>query len=247
LVHANKITEIKIKLGFDESFAVDRIGRSGGLALLWRNQVSCRIINYSQNFINVEVSSERWNNWRFTGFYGFPEQDRRRDSWDLLRWLAHDTSLPWCIMGDFNDMLSSDDKRGGAAQPNWLIRGFRTAVQDSRLIDLPMEGYPYTWTKGRRASNPTEERLDRALATQSWIDEFPCFKFMNTIADRSDHTPILLRLINAEKEIKARVFKFENAWLEEQGLSDVVKGAWNREANDPLISKIRRCTEDLDE
>jgi hypothetical protein len=110
-----------------------------------------------------------------------------------------------------------------------------------------MEGYPYTWTKGRRASNPTEERLDRALATQSWIDEFPCFKFMNTIADRSDHTPILLRLINAEKEIKARVFKFENAWLEEQGLSDVVKGAWNREANDPLISKIRRCTEDLDE
>jgi hypothetical protein len=163
LIHANKITEIRVKLGFEAAFAVDRIGRSGGLAVLWRNKLQCRILNYSQNFINVEVSSDNWSTWRCTGFYGFPEKERRRESWDLLRELAHDTSLPWCIMGDFNDMLSTEDKRGGTEQPLWLIRGFREAVQDSRLIDLPMEGYPYTWTKGRRAANPTEERLDRAL------------------------------------------------------------------------------------
>jgi exonuclease III len=41
LVHANKITEIKNKLGFDAAFAVDRIGRSGGLALLWKNKINC--------------------------------------------------------------------------------------------------------------------------------------------------------------------------------------------------------------
>ncbi|WJX71806.1 hypothetical protein P8452_55759 [Trifolium repens] len=74
-----------------------------------------------------------------------------------------------------------------------------------------MDGYPYTWTKCRRAVNPTEERLDRALATQSWLDEFPQFKFTNAIADRSDHSPILLTLINNTTEHKARIFKFENA------------------------------------
>jgi hypothetical protein len=153
-------------LGFDAAFAVDRIGRSGGLALLWRNNINCQIINYSQNFINAEVNTEGATPWRFTGFYGYPEQDRRRDSWDLLRSLAHDTSLPWCVMGDFNDMLSAEDKRGGSVRPNWMIRGFRQAVQDSMLIDLPMEGHPFTWIKGRRTINPTEERLDRALATQ---------------------------------------------------------------------------------
>ncbi|MCI98015.1 endonuclease/exonuclease/phosphatase family protein, partial [Trifolium medium] len=51
-------------------------------------------------------------------------------------------------MGDFNEMLAADDKRGGATQPPWLIRGFRVAMQDSGLIDLPMEGHPFTWTKG---------------------------------------------------------------------------------------------------
>jgi hypothetical protein len=115
LVHVNKITEIRTKLGFDAAFAVDRIGKSGGLALLWRNHINCRVINYSQNFINVEVTSDKWSAWRFTGFYGHPEHDRRRDSWDLLRSLAHDVSLPWCVMGDFNDMLSTEDKRGGTA------------------------------------------------------------------------------------------------------------------------------------
>jgi len=36
LVHANKIEEIRVRLGFDGAFAVERIGRSGGLAFLWR-------------------------------------------------------------------------------------------------------------------------------------------------------------------------------------------------------------------
>ncbi|WJX96618.1 hypothetical protein P8452_77796 [Trifolium repens] len=246
LVHANKIVEIRIKLGFDEAFAVDRIGRSGELAIMWKNKVKCKIINYSQNFINAEISSDSWSSWRFTGFYGYPEHDRRRDSWDLLRSLSQDTSLPWCVMGDFNDMLSAEDKRGGTTQPNWLIRGFREAVQDSRLVDLPMEGYQFTWTKGRRVQNPTEERLDRALATQSWLDKFPQFKFINAIADRSDHSPILLRLIHQTKEFKARIFKFENAWLDEQDLNGVVQDAWMKDTHDPLLSKLKRCTEDLE-
>ncbi|MCI16082.1 endonuclease/exonuclease/phosphatase family protein, partial [Trifolium medium] len=139
-----------------------------------------------------------------------------------------------------------EDKRGGMAQPNWLIRGFREAVQDSRLIDLPMDGYPFTWTKGRRVRNPAEERLDRALVTQSWLDEFPQFKFTNTIADRSDHSPILLKLVHTTKEFKARVFKFENAWLDEQDLTRVVSNAWNIDKQDPLLTKLKRCSEDLE-
>jgi exonuclease III len=247
LVHANKITEIKNKLGFDAAFAVDRIGRSGGLALLWKNKINCQIINYSNNFINVEVSSNNWKQWRLTGFYGFPEHDKRKDYWDLLRSLAHDTSLPWCVMGDFNDMLSAEDKRGGTPQPQWLIKGFRAAVQDSELIDLRMDGYPFTWTKGRRVVNPTEERLDRAMATQSWLDEFSQFKFINAIADRSDHSPILLRPVVVDKTFKPRIFKFENSWLEELKLDDIVNGAWTREGYAPLLSKLKHCTEDLEE
>ena len=56
--------------------------------------------------------------WRLTGFYGFSESSRRRESWDLLRLLAGSSELPWVCIGDFNDLLAATEKRGRIAHPN---------------------------------------------------------------------------------------------------------------------------------
>jgi len=70
----------------------------------------------------MEVNHPNFPKWWFTGFYGYPETDRRRESWDLLRTLAQDNALPWFI-GDFNDILSNEEKRGQVTHPPWRIRG----------------------------------------------------------------------------------------------------------------------------
>ena len=67
-MHATKIEEIKIRLGFEAPFAVERIGRSGGLAILWRHPLKCNILSYSHNFINVVVDQQGKPRWRFYGF-----------------------------------------------------------------------------------------------------------------------------------------------------------------------------------
>lgn len=82
--------------------------------MFWRHPVDCTVTSYSSNFIDVEITSVKGPSWRLTGFYGYLDSGRRRDTWDLLRTLARDNSLPWCIMGDYNDLLSNDDKRGSA-------------------------------------------------------------------------------------------------------------------------------------
>jgi hypothetical protein len=46
--------------------------------------------------------------------------------------------LPWCIVGDFNDLLTQEDKRGNHSHPNWLCNGFRTAVSDCDLTDIQL-------------------------------------------------------------------------------------------------------------
>jgi hypothetical protein len=46
---------IRIKTGFDNAFAVDSRGRSGGLALLWNDELCLEIHNYSWNHINAVV------------------------------------------------------------------------------------------------------------------------------------------------------------------------------------------------
>ena len=35
-----------------------------------------------------------------------------------------------------------------------------------------MEGYPFTWERSRGEPNWVEERLDRALATREWLNNF---------------------------------------------------------------------------
>lgn len=43
-------------------------------------------------------------------------------------------------MGDFNDLLSNDEKIGATDYPLWCIRRFREVVIDSHLIDVSLEG-----------------------------------------------------------------------------------------------------------
>lgn len=103
--------------------------------------------------------------------------------------MSHD---PWCTVGDFNDLLSSEDKRGGPDRAPWLIRGFRDAVRDCGLVDIPLEGYQFTWFKSLCTPNAKEERLDRALVTNTWQSLFPLARLQSLSASISDHTPILL-------------------------------------------------------
>lgn len=109
---------------------MDCHGRSGGLAILWRNSVNCSIIGYSQNFVNMEIIDNNKGVWRLIGFYGYPERARRKLSWDLIRSLATVSPVPWCILGDFNNLLGDDEKRGGATYPT----GSKMALEERWMI-----------------------------------------------------------------------------------------------------------------
>lgn len=53
--------------------------------------------------------------------------------------------MPWCIIGDFNDMMFGYEKQGGRAHPRSLLEGFTEAVNDSGLMDLWYTGSDFTW------------------------------------------------------------------------------------------------------
>lgn len=61
------------------------MGRSGGLALLWKEEVEVIIHNYSLNHISGWVSDlEKGMRVLFIGFYGALVVSKRVYSWDLL-------------------------------------------------------------------------------------------------------------------------------------------------------------------
>ena len=52
-------------------------------------------------------------NWILTAVYASPRHKERCMLWNNLTTVANTYNLPWIIAGDFNEMLSSDDKLGG--------------------------------------------------------------------------------------------------------------------------------------
>lgn len=77
LSYKNKLESLKSKLRFDGLFVVDRVGRSGGLALFWNTNNQIKLVKYGRNFIDVEVEAVDCGRWRLTRYYGFPEFSRR--------------------------------------------------------------------------------------------------------------------------------------------------------------------------
>ncbi|KAJ9189741.1 hypothetical protein P3X46_000996 [Hevea brasiliensis] len=191
------------------------------------------------------ISDNSHRDWRLTGFYGFPERGRRRESWNLLTNLAVASSLPWICIGDFNDLLVADDKRGGYAHPNHLYQGFKNVIKTCKLHDVPLEGCPFTWERGRGTQRWVEERLDRAFLNVEALQMFPDCRLFNLQALMSDHSPILLEL-DARKWVKAsNCFRFESAWLRESKVTQLIQTSWASSTSNCLIDKLNNYGKDL--
>jgi endonuclease/exonuclease/phosphatase family metal-dependent hydrolase len=90
------------------------------------------------------------------------------------------------VIGDFNEICFSHEKDGGNARPPRFMQAFREALDDCGLEDLGFTGDPFTW-KHRRM----RQRLDRAVATNSWSLMHPGAVLQHLGYIRSDHRPIL--------------------------------------------------------
>lgn len=71
---------------------------------------------------------------------------------------------PWCIFGDFNDMLNTYDKQGKHPHPPSLLEGFRSAIEDCNLKELKLTNGAFTWEKSKGSQAWVRECLDRAFA-----------------------------------------------------------------------------------
>jgi len=233
-------------LSFDSCITVDRTGRGGGLALFWRHSSNCTLVDFSNNHITVEIVDFILGPWRLTGYYGYPNGGCRIAAWNFLRQLANHFSRPWCIFGDFNDILDASEKRGRNNRPSWLINGFRQAVLDSGLSDVPIEGYPFTWFKCLGTPRAVEERLDRALANNLWFNLYPEALVETLMAPASDHYPILIHCRPMPRSHhNKRHFRYENAWHLEPGFKEMVTNSWQVYSNNAIMPKMSSCAEHM--
>ncbi|CAN0847201.1 hypothetical protein LINGRAHAP2_LOCUS4847 [Linum grandiflorum] len=99
----NGVEVLKHKLGFDKGDEVAAIGRSGGLCILWKQEIDLVVKSKSENFIDAEIrEGDSRRKWRFTGVYGWSKHQDHHRTWSLLRSLHNGSDNPWLCVGDFN-------------------------------------------------------------------------------------------------------------------------------------------------
>ncbi|XP_062152034.1 uncharacterized protein LOC133860439 [Alnus glutinosa] len=253
LCRGNTMEKIICKLGFEGLFVVNPIGRSGGLALLWKENLFLEIFNYSRQHINAIIRNEDGSpGWKFTGFYGFPNAARRWESWELLRLLKTFQPSAWLCAEDFNEILDQSEKQGAALRRISQINQFRRALEDCDLSDLGFSGPRYTWCNNKRDDNFPQERLDRAVANTEWCSRFNYVRVQVLEAICSDHNPILILFNDVPYETgpSRRAFKFEAKWQLDPECNDISKAAWEQEVLESnqlkdIRARLSACQRDL--
>ena len=182
--------KIKNRIGFANGIIVPSRGRSGGVALFWNREVN---LDYSGNHIDAIVrETDRNLKWRIIGFYGHPKTHRSYESWHLLAFLHNQYQLPWLFLGDFNEILSINEKIGGVTRPEQQMEGFRNVVNFCGFLDLGYQGVDFIWCNMQEGENRIQLRLDRALANTEWSGKFEGMRVYHIMDSTSDHCALLI-------------------------------------------------------
>ncbi|XP_038699544.1 uncharacterized protein LOC119996822 [Tripterygium wilfordii] len=182
--------EIELDSGGVMNNQVDSVGKSGGLMLLWKEEIDITVHSYSLRHIHVTIKEGSGSlPWNITFFYGHPDVSKRKCSWDLLRFLSNTIHNQWLCVGDFNVISNGGEKVGGSDRGGTTMNDFNDALSDSNLVDLGFKGNKYTWSNRRKSPESfIKERLDRSLASLGWLQRWGTYhvEYLTTIS--SDHS-----------------------------------------------------------
>ena len=137
-----------------------------------------------------------------------------------------------CV-GDFNDVVSEMEKKGGRRKEKKKIECFQEMINSCGLNDAHYKGQKFTWYRIRKGEL-IKERLDRALVNLEWMEVFPNMQIMNLAAMGFDHS---LLVANSEYKDK-RKFKFEVSWLMMEDCEKVIKEGWSRRVKGSKVEKV---------
>ena len=99
-----------------------------------------------------------------TFIYGFNTIAARRGLWeDLRRW---ETASPWLLLGDFNSVLSQEDKHNGELVSTYETTDFRECCSDLGIADLNSTCSHFTWINGHIWT-----KIDRVMANTQWFTQ----------------------------------------------------------------------------
>lgn len=95
-------------------------------------------------------------------------------------------SGPCLLIGDFNEVLNSEDKKGHIRVTSSMEQ-FRSFINDNHLRPMEMFGRKYTWDR-----DVSRSRINWALCQPDWLSKFHAMKLTCLPKLFFDYIPLYL-------------------------------------------------------
>ncbi|XP_016166702.1 uncharacterized protein LOC107609308 [Arachis ipaensis] len=215
---------------------VESVGAAGGLLLLWDDNVFQKRNCYKgERWLCIEGVLTK-NNFQcaYCLVYGAHGRVAKRVVWEELSYIAGLCQIPFCFMGDFNEILQIEDRKGLQSLPG-SAEEFKSWVQDMQLVDLPLTDRKFTWFRGQSCS-----RIDRVLVNIEWVEEFPDIRLKGGPRGLSDHCPLIVEDIRGRGG--PRPFRSLDSWFTHEDFLRMVKNEWRTLGEGPFLEKLKALT-----
>jgi hypothetical protein len=215
-------------MGLRGFFGIDSDGMSEGLALFWHESIFMDIKDSGPRFIDAHIRfSPGEPLFHVTFVYGEPQVCNRHRMWSLLSALRASSSLPWLVLGDFNEALWQYEHFSACLRSESQMAAFRDCVQVCELNDLGFSGLPYTYDNKRAGNSNVRVRLDRAMADNSWRDIYSDSSVVHLVSPCSDHCPVLLKLAKeSQPVVHGRQIRYEIFWERDPAMKELIDISW---------------------
>lgn len=187
------------------------------------------ILSSSKNVIHTKLDSTttEWPEY-VTFIYGPPTESERRVVWNQVRDIAGHMTGTWLCIGDFNDLLSQEDKMRGNPHTLRRILSFQSFVTDCTLMEIEAKGARYTWCNQRTDGDHVKEKIDRTFGNPSFNDTFPKALVLHIEPVASDHHILLLQLCFVGIKCPCP-FRFAANWVTHPEFKAIMHECWQLE------------------
>nr|GEY17495.1 RNA-directed DNA polymerase, eukaryota [Tanacetum cinerariifolium] len=177
------------------------VGFSGGILRVWDPNIFVKdSVTISDSFVAVRGTwASSSTKLLIVSVYAPQDLSKKKRLWDYISHMIDMWNGDCIILGDFNEVRTKQES----------------------LIDIPLEGYSYTWAT---KSALKMSKLDRFLVSEGLILVYPSLSALCLAKNLSDHRPIILR--EAVFDYGPSLFRVYHSWFAKDGFVKLVEDSW---------------------
>lgn len=195
---------------------IEAVDFDGGISVMWNSDaVELELVAGNAQVMTIFVKQVDEAPWTLSAVYASPNCWYREELWSYLIHVGEVMTLPWMVLGDFNQVLCASDKKGGRLVFPSQTMSFLYMVRTCGLVDLGFTRSKYTWSNMQQGIANVQKHLDMAFENALCVQKLTSYRVVHIPRSWSDHNPIMVHDISDTNRMQyPKPFKVQAAWFQ---------------------------------